>query len=320
MMETLEHRLRETLRQEADRLPDEQHVRTITVSSRRPSRLPSALVAPAAALLVLLIAAPALWLATRNGGQQDPATSGSEPNVSQADTGTLITSEQILEDGVVTEEEYRTGALAVVACLTEAGFEAEVNFEEPNPGTDSLQGHAEFWVDHSDDATESATNAFDKCQDLHLSHNVSLGWSAALGQLDLDELREETTAVTQCVEQRTGQDFGELTYDRFGYLTDQGQQTKDAAFEYQDHQPWQRCQNDLGYHEDYKADTRALLECVEERAGKDFGELTFDETGHADEESQQTLRAAMDHQDHQIWETCQEELGIQTSQRVTSDR
>ncbi len=89
-----------------------------------------------------------------------------------------ITSEMILEDGVVTEEEYRAGAIAVVACLTDAGFEAQVDFDGPNPGTNSLQGHAEFGVDHSDDATESATDAFDKCQDLHLSHNVALGWSA----------------------------------------------------------------------------------------------------------------------------------------------
>ena len=137
----------------------------------------------------------------------------------------LITSEMILEDGVVSEEEYRAGALAVGVCLTAAGFETQVDFDDPN-------GHAGF---SSRTQPNYDQEHFHECLDLHLSQNVSLGWAVALGHLDLEELRQEDTAVTACVEERTGEDFGDLTYDEFGFPTDQGQQTQDAAFEYQDH-------------------------------------------------------------------------------------
>jgi hypothetical protein len=215
-----------------------------------------------------------------------------------------ITSEMILEDGVVTEEEYQAGAQAVADCLTGAGFDTEVDFDGPD-------SHAKFHTSNDPNTIPGYRDQEELCFDLHLSQNVSLGWSVSLGQHDLTDLREEEIAVTECVEQRTGQTFGGLTYNQFGYLTDQGQQTRDAAFRYQDHEPWQRCQNDLGYLEDYKAETRATFECVEERAGKDFGDLTFDETGHLDDESQQTLQAAMNHQDHQVWNDCRTDLGIQ---------
>jgi hypothetical protein len=216
-----------------------------------------------------------------------------------SDPDTLITSEMILEDGVVTEEEYRAGAEALVICYTNAGIEAEVNFES--------NGHASFFFPR---AGPPDFNANEGCSDLHLSQNVSLGWGAALGQIDLEELRAEDTAVTACVKESTGEEFGDLNYDQFGYLTEQGQQTKDAAFEYQDHQPWGRCRNDLGYEEKYKAETRALLECVEKGAGTDFGELDFDDTGHPTESSQLTLRGAIAYQDHQAWEACRTELGL----------
>ena len=162
---------------------------------------------------------------------------------------TLITSQLILEDGVVIKEEYQAGAQAVVDCLADVGVETEVNFDDPN-------GHASFFTPHAV-LTDDYVKQKGGCFDMHLSENVSLGWAAALGQLDLGELRDETTAVTACVEERTGQTFGEPTYDEFGYLTEQGRQTRDAAFEYQDHEPWDRCHNDLGYLEEYKAETEA---------------------------------------------------------------
>jgi hypothetical protein len=81
-----------------------------------------------------------------------------------------------------------------------------------------------------------------------------------------------------------------------------------------------QCENDLGYLKDYKSDTRAILECVEEQIDEDFGELTFDDSGRPTDEGRQTLRAAMNHQDHQPWEACQDELGIQTFQGVISDK
>ncbi len=214
----------------------------------------------------------------------------------------LITSEMILEDGVVTEDEYRAGAVAVAVCLTAAGFEAQVDFDNPN-------GHAGF-SSQTPSQTLWDQEQFNECLDAHLSRNVVLGWAAALGQLNLEELRQEDTAVTACVEERTGEDFGDLSYDQFGYLTEHGQQTRDAAFEYQDHQPWGKCRNDLGYAEEYKAETRALLECVETQTGEDFGELEFDDTGHPTEASQLTLRKAGTYQNDQAWEACRTELGL----------
>ena len=187
----------------------------------------------------------------------------------------------------------------MAVCLTEAGFETQVDFDDSN-------GHASFSSDRGPADQEQS----DVCFETHLSRNVSLGWAAAMGQLDLEELRQEETAVTACVEETTGEDFGVLSYDEFGYLTEQGQVTQDAAFEYQDHQPWGSCKNDLGYMEDTKAETRALLECVEKRTGEDFGELDFDDTGFATEEGNLTLRAAIEYQDHQAWEACRIELEI----------
>ncbi len=154
----------------------------------------------------------------------------------------LITSEVILQDGVVTEEELHAGAEAVVACVAEAGFEAEVDFDDGSPG----------FLDFADSdgspgfhTAPGGSEALSLCLDVHLSNNVLLGWGVTLGRLDLDELRAEDDALVECVEQLTGVDFGEVTHDDFGYLTEAGQRTRDAAFEYQDHEPWQTCQQEL---------------------------------------------------------------------------
>jgi hypothetical protein len=238
--------------------------------------------------------------------------SGPEGAVGLGDSTSLITTEMILEDGVVTEEEYRAGVEAVVACLADAGFEVEADYDNTN-------GHAGFsgggdtgpaTLEESLDNANPYRTAFDGCLEVHLSLNVSLGWGATLGRIDLGELREETTAVLECVENRTGEDFGELAYDGFGYLTQQGQQTREAAFEFQDHEPWTRCQNDLGYLDRYRAETKAILECVENRTGEDFGELEYDESGMLTAEGQQTLRSAVTYQNDVPWNVCAEELGL----------
>ena len=254
-------------------------------------RLTGAWAFAAAFVLVIVSGGLSMWAA----GLGQP----SEP----AD-GDLITSEQILADGVVTEGEYRAAAHAVVACLAAAGFDGEVDFDGVDLGSvNTLNGHASF-SNYSGDEPGASTEAFNQCSELHLSNNVSLGWAVALGQLDLNQLRVETTAVTECVEQATGQEFGELTFDEFGYLTTSGQQTKDLAFEYQDHEPWMRCQNDLGYLEDYKAETRAVFECVEKETGEDLGDLAFNELGMLTEESEQAWREATT--DHELWDRCLE--------------
>lgn len=215
----------------------------------------------------------------------------------------LITSEMILEDGVVTETEYRAGAEAVVACLVAAGYDTKVNFDDPSR-------HASFWTDHADSQRVQAAEQFFTCEEQHLSYNVSLGWMAAMGQIDLDEERAEIVAVFGCVEAETGVDFGEVVYDQFGFRTEQGQLSYEAAFEHQDHEVWNACHFDLGYTADQQAETEAVFECVETKTGLDFGEIKWDEVGHLSDEGRAAENAAVHHQNNEVWETCQEELGI----------
>mgnify|MGYP006908227566 CR=1 FL=1 len=220
-----------------------------------------------------------------------------------AEQDRLITSDEILADGLVTEAEYRAGAQAVVECLSEAGFAATVSFSDRTR-------HASFSIDHTDAASSPAGEAATQCREVHLSHNVGLGWSDALGQLDLKELARQETEVFSCVETVTGQNFGEIGHDQHGFLTESGQASKDAAFEYQDHEPWMRCQNDLGFLEESKNQTRSVFECVENRTGKDFGEVEFNEFGAPTEESEAALRAAVHFDNDAVWLGCEEDLGV----------
>lgn len=251
-------------------------------------------------VLIIGLAMSGVFLTLSSGG--DVASTEDEEG---------ITSELILKDGVVTEAEYQAGARAVADCMTEAGFATQLEQD--------TDGDFAFFTPYPDDTKPGYTEHWERCLELHLSQNVMHGWLATRGDLDLAEFREETTAVFECVEQATGQNFGELTYDEFGYLADQGWQSRDSAFEYGEHEPWLRCQNDLGYSEEYKTQTNATFECVEEKAGQDFGEITFDEFGQPSDDSKQALRDAMNTQGHELWETCSEELGIRTSEWKVSD-
>lgn len=70
-MKTLERRITETLRHEAELLPDEETAHT--VSQAAPHRRPpirSGLAAPAAVVAVFLLAAPLIWLTARRGGSE----------------------------------------------------------------------------------------------------------------------------------------------------------------------------------------------------------------------------------------------------------
>ncbi len=234
------------------------------------------------------------------GGAAVLATLGSGRQLASENPDELITSEVILEDGVVSEEEYRAGPEAVVVCLTDAGFEAAVDF-------DDLTRHASFFSSGG----PADNDAFFACDEKHLSYNVSLGWSAALGQVDLKEERERTVAAFGCVEAQTGLDFGDVVYNEFNFRTEQGQQSYNAAFEHEDHGPWLVCNNQLGYEAEVQAETEALLECVEKKTGEDFGELSYDpETGHLTEEASDVANAAFHYDDDRTWAACQKELGF----------
>jgi len=144
----------------------------------------------------------------------------------------------------------------------------------------------------------------------HLSGEVGLGWAVTLGQFDLAELRQLTETTFECVEQQTGTDFGELFYDRFGYLTEEGRQAKNTASEHQDHVQWTACENELGYLAESQAETQELVACVELSAGIDFGEVTYDKSGRLTEAGQLTVRAASNYQSDVPWVACQQELRI----------
>ena len=258
-------------------------------SVRSPKRRRRPLVAALAGFGAVLMVGAVTLLAIN----QTP--NGPEGAFTSGEVDALITSEMILQDGVVTEEEYRWGAEAVVVCLADSGIESAVDFDDSN-------GHASY--------TGGQPEEMERCLEVHLSANVSIGWSVSLGQVDLDELRQMQTAVVECVEGRTGEDFGQLTYDAFGYPTERGRQTRNAAFEYQDHQPWSACQYELGFLDEVHAQTKAILECVERSTGQDFGDLTYDDSGTLTEQGQQTLRAAGTYQSDLPWEACQQELGL----------
>ena len=75
-MKTLERRLVDTLRSEAERLPDEATAFTVTpLQSKRTLALRPGLAAPAAVVAVMILAAPVIWLsAGRGGGGETSAT------------------------------------------------------------------------------------------------------------------------------------------------------------------------------------------------------------------------------------------------------
>ncbi|GBE23858.1 hypothetical protein BMS3Bbin02_00123 [bacterium BMS3Bbin02] len=145
------------------------------------------------------------------------------------------TETSILADGIVTEEEYRGAVQAVVDCGRALGLEVTADFNDPN-------GHAGF---QSPGSIDDSRKQFDQCLVEYLPNNVSVGWSVSLGDVDLDEMRNDAAARLACVENRTGQDFGELTYDEFGYPTPMSQATMEAALDYQEHEPWNACSKEL---------------------------------------------------------------------------
>lgn len=83
-MKTLERRLADTLRHEAERLPDEEAAHTLTpVEHRRLDSLRPSLAAPAAVVAVMAIAAPVIWL---NADRGDGGPSSASAPTTQAVT------------------------------------------------------------------------------------------------------------------------------------------------------------------------------------------------------------------------------------------
>jgi hypothetical protein len=85
-MKTLERRLLDTLRSEADRLPDEVAAYTLPpLQSKRTGALRPGLAAPAAVVAVMILAAPVIWLGAGRGGGGGE-TSSATPTTQPATT------------------------------------------------------------------------------------------------------------------------------------------------------------------------------------------------------------------------------------------
>lgn len=149
----------------------------------------------------------------------------------------LITTEMILEDGVVTEEEYRAGAEAVVACLADVGVEASVDYDGG--------GYAGFDIE-SGSKTQEEGNAFktyfEGCFDAHLGDKVFFLRGVQRGEIDPEKSVAYDTALFECVEERTGRDLGEISFDSDGFPTPEGEQAlQEALFAEEDHRSWEQC-------------------------------------------------------------------------------
>lgn len=96
-MTTLERRVADTLRYEAEQLPDEDAVHTLTpVEQNRSRLLRPGLAAPAALVAVMILAAPVIWLsAERGGGGPQSATDPTDQPPSAASTQPVPSSSPV---------------------------------------------------------------------------------------------------------------------------------------------------------------------------------------------------------------------------------
>lgn len=86
-MKTLERRLTEALRFEAEGLPDEGAAHTLSPAASRRSRfIRPSLAAPAAVVAVMILAAPLIWLNVEPGGNE---LTSETPSTTAADVGTI---------------------------------------------------------------------------------------------------------------------------------------------------------------------------------------------------------------------------------------
>ncbi len=153
----------------------------------------------------------------------------------------LITTEMILEDGIVTEEEYQAGADAVVACLADAGVDTSVDYDEG--------GYAGFGIE-SGSKTQEEGDVFEafieRCSETHLGEKVFFLRGVQRGEIDPEKSVAYNTALFECVEERTGRDLGEVSFDSDGFPTPQGEQAlQDALFAEEDHRSWVECMDGI---------------------------------------------------------------------------
>lgn len=136
-------------------------------------------------------------------------TSVDSPVTTQATTPTtsLPTREQIMADGQVTDEERELARRAVFDCLVEAG--ADTTFEL-------------FDVDGV--VRRDFPEAYERCQGEYVGLARRNEVSESVFDLGL-------LGIVECVEDRTGRDFGPKTIDEIGRLTPESQRTVTRAIQ-----------------------------------------------------------------------------------------
>jgi hypothetical protein len=131
-MKTLERRLTEALRSEAEGLPDEVAAHFLSpIAPKRTGSMRPSLAATAAVVAVMILAAPLIWLnSERSGGPLTPPT----PSTSEADVGTIPRWPPV---SILPGEFF----LLVEDCLQQKGFAPVVDPEAHTIGfTDSQPG------------------------------------------------------------------------------------------------------------------------------------------------------------------------------------
>jgi len=155
-----------------------------------------------------------------------------------SDPDVLITTEMILEDGVVTEEEYRAGAEAVVACLADVGVEGWVEYDE---GGNVILGYS-----GGGPLGETGLSVMERCSETHFGQKVGYLRRVQRGEADPERRVVYETAIFDCVEARTGRDFGEVSFDSDGFPTPEGEQALERAlFAEEDHESWVECLHEI---------------------------------------------------------------------------
>ena len=165
------------------------------------------------------------------------AGEGTDSNVA-SNPDELITTEMILEDGVVTEEEYRAGAEAVVACLADAGVEGSVEYNEG--------GNAIFGWNGGGPSDTAGLSVIERCTETHFGNKVDYIRRVQRGEADPEKRVVYETAIFECVEARTGRDLGEVSFDSDGFPTPEGQEAlQRALFAEENHESWVACLDGL---------------------------------------------------------------------------
>ena len=192
----------------------------------------------------IMVVLAALVLVAGLGTSAVLLSTGSAGDVA-SDPDALITTEMILEDGIVTEEEYRAGADAVVACLTDVGVEASVDYDRG--GYAVFQGDiGRATLEESLEETGPYNTTFDRCFEAHLGYKVFFLRAVQRGEIDPEKSVAYNTALFECVEVRTGRDLGEVSFDSDGFPTPAGEQAlQEALFAEEDHRSWEECQDGL---------------------------------------------------------------------------